>query len=126
MKIIKFSTKVNNQKSKKIADTIEQLDSFLSMSDYIAVRYYLRWIFDRLTPEQVKEYFYPVNWGECLKWLQVFNITGLAESPPKSSARVFYECLCIYVSKNTPIEVLTAFPNLFLLHSGKWEVEGDD
>jgi hypothetical protein len=126
MKIIKFSTKVNNKKSNKIADTIEQLDSLLSMSDYLTVRHDLRWSFERLTPKQAKEYFYPVNWRECLKWLQIFNITGLAESPPKSSARVFYECLCIYVLKNTPVEVLTAFPNLCLLHSGKWEVEEND
>jgi len=126
MKIIKFPTKVNTSELNKLNEPIELLNKSLSLADFVTTRSSLKMIFDQLTPVQAKEYCNPVCWSEGLKWLRIFNITGLAGSPPGSSARVFYECLGIYVFKNTPIEILEEFPNLFLLHCGEWEVKENE
>ena len=116
----------NYPQFKNFREALALVDRSLSIFDIDVARYALEWIFDHMSVEQAKESFVGDNWAECLKWIHIFNFTGLASSPPGTSARAFYECLSIYVFQNAPAEVLNILPPFILACSGKWGGEKND
>jgi hypothetical protein len=111
---------------KDIHEAQRLLNSALNEFNYELAGSILEWIFDQLTPDQTRKAFHPYSLVECLRWILLLNITGLAASPPGSSARVFYECLGKAVFRNTPLDILSVFPPFFLAQSGKWEKKNEE